>query len=168
MKSLFPVLLLQFIEFIQFLLFLVIFSLAAFIFLFCLYFFFVRMLPKTNEIISVVCIIQRLVQLGGNLQLVSNCRITPVCVVKTHTLYNVIIQRFCFISPYILFYFDFQTIENQCVLFFLLVKYQFKDSGFKSLRIIMPPVKIGDEFLLVKRKSIIGHPIIIYPVEFSV
>ncbi len=34
-------------------------------------------------------------------------RITPVCVVKTHTLYDVIIQRFCFISPYILFYFDF-------------------------------------------------------------
>ena len=92
----------------------------------------------------------------------------PICVVKTHTLYNVIIQRFCFISPYILFYFDFQTIENQCVLFFLLVKYQFKDSGFKSLCIIVLPVKIGDEFLLVKRKNIIAYPIIIYPVEFSV
>lgn len=57
--------------------------------------------PETNEIISVVCVIQRLVQLGGNLQLVFNCRIMPVCVVKTHTLYDVIIQRFCFISPYI-------------------------------------------------------------------
>ena len=126
------------------------------------------MLPKTNEIISVVCVIQRLVQLGGNLQLVFNCRIMPVCVVKTHTLYDVIIQRFCFISPYIFFYFDFQTIENQCVLFFLLVKYQFKDSGFKSLCIIVLPVKVGDEFLLVKRKSIIGYPIIIYSIEFSI
>ena len=45
------------------------------------------------------------------------------------------------------------------------IRDQFKDSGFKSLCIIVLPVKIGDEFLLVKRKSIIGHPIIIYPVE---
>ena len=107
MKSLFPVLLLQFIEFIQFFLFLVVFSLAAFIFLFSQYFFFIRMFSKTNEIISMVCIIQRLMQFGCNLQLVFYYRITPVCVVKTHTLYDVIIQRFCFISSYILFYFDF-------------------------------------------------------------
>ena len=61
LKSLFPVLLLQFIEFIQFLLFLVVFSLAAFILLFCLYFFLRRMFPVANGIISVVCVIQRLV-----------------------------------------------------------------------------------------------------------
>ena len=50
----------------------------------------------------------------------------------------------------------------------MLVKYQFKDSGFKGLCVIVLPVKIGDELLLVKRKSTIDNKVAVYSVEFSV
>ena len=48
---------------------------------------FVRMFPKTYEIVSVVCVIQRLVQLGGNLQL---------CLLYTSE-YGNKVKRFCHI-----------------------------------------------------------------------
>ena len=57
----------------------------------------------------------------------------PFHVLITNTFYRTVTYGARFISLYALFYFGFQAVEYQGVLFFLPVKHQFKDGGFKSI-----------------------------------
>ena len=84
------------------------------------------------------------------------------------TLYGIITQRAHLISLYALFYFDFQAVEYQGVLFFLPVKHQFKDSSLKRLHVIVLLTEIGNEFLPVKRENAIVYIIPVYSVELSI
>ena len=168
LECLFPCCLLLVIEFIQFGSFLVIFSLAAFIFFFSLFFLFGSMFPVANGIIPVVGFIQRFAQAPCYIQLGFNFKGIPFHVSIASTLYGTITQRAHLISLYALFYFGFQAVEYQGVLFFLPVKHQFKDGGFKRLHVIVFLTEIGNEFLPVKRENAIVYIVPVYSVEFSV
>ena len=126
------------------------------------------MFPVANGIIPVVGFIQRLVQTSCDIQLGFNFKGIPFHVLMADTLYGTVTYGACFISLYALFYFSFQAVEYQGVLFFLPVKHQFKDGGFKRFHVIVLLTEIGNEFLPVKRKSAVVHIVPVYSVEFPV
>ena len=86
----------------------------------------------------------------------------------TGTFYRTVTYGVRFISLYALFYFGFQAVEYQGVLFFLPVKHQFKDGGFKRFCVTILLTEIRNEFLPVKRENTIVYIVPVYSVEFSV
>lgn len=87
-------------------------------------------------------------------------QIMPILVL--HTLWRHHSAVLAFHKPVYSFYFDFLSWIN--VWFFLLVKYQFKDSGFRSKAAV---TKVGDKLLLFKEDARLAIKSL-YSVEFSV
>ena len=104
-----------------------------------------------------------------NLQLCLYISVISVGKVVAHTRnYLIIKQWMFFINEYVFLYLGSQAVENQSIFFFLFVKHQFKDGGFKSFCVIVLLIEIRDEFLLVKRESMADYKVAVYPVEFAV
>ena len=87
---------------------------------------------------------------------------------ELNRIYNDWITNYAFSFDKQKFITDFYRQHNDTKAFESAILELVLDKQKEQYTLILNSLKIGDEFLLVKRKSIIGHPIIIYPVEFSV